>query len=487
MSFIKRIKWPGWIVLILLVVVIISAIYQSIDIKSVIANNKKLKNTSITTVYNHNVSEFPGLKLQTKTEETKKYTLSISLPTTESEIVNTPIKKWIEHQKKEFMEEIKQNDDYLGNGDAAHLNIQVDTEKITDEIYSLLFTLYRYTGDANRLQTIKPFTVDMKQNKILRLNDILKLNDEASKEIQTLITEELKKDKDLNFDIMEDMFNKTLERLEDLKWTISKEDLTIYFDAKEISSGTVGVIKVEIPFEKLESYINDSRLMKEQEPKHEQDEEEKIEKGIKELDPNRKYIALTFDDGPSPKVTPRVLEVLKQYDAKATFFMLGNQVESYPTVAEQVAKAGHEIASHSNSHPDLTKLSNEAMKQEFYESSNKIEKATGKKPTLFRPPYGAYNDNVMNYANNNRYSIILWSVDSLDWKSRNASAVIDTVTRDVTNGSIVLLHDIHASTADALPQLLASLKNQGYQFITVSELLNLQKESGVGPHFGKVS
>nr|WP_233711532.1 polysaccharide deacetylase family protein [Lederbergia citrisecunda] len=327
----------------------------------------------------------------------------------------------------------------------------------------------------------------MKQNKILRLNDILKLNDEASKEIQTLITEELKKDKDLNFDIMEDMFNKTLERLEDLKWTISKEDLTIYFDAKEISSGTVGVIKVEIPFEKLESYINDSRLMKEQEPKHEQDEEEKIEKGIKELDPNRKYIALTFDDGPSPKVTPRVLEVLKQYDAKATFFMLGNQVESYPTVAEQVAKAGHEIASHSNSHPDLTKLSNEAMKQEFYESSNKIEKATGKKPTLFRPPYGAYNDNVMNYANNNRYSIILWSVDSLDWKSRNASAVIDTVTRDVTNGSIVLLHDIHASTADALPQLLASLKNQGYQFITVSELLNLQKESGVGPHFGKVS
>ncbi|GIN89450.1 peptidoglycan-N-acetylmuramic acid deacetylase PdaC [Siminovitchia terrae] len=484
MSLIKRIKWPGWIVFILLIGIIMSVFYQSIGTKKVIANNYKIKNSIITTTYSHDVSELPGLNLQTETEVTNKYTMFIGIPTVDSEMVNTPIHKWIEQQKKEFKEDVKQNDNQLGNGDVAHLNIQLDTKNITDEIYSLLFTVSRYTGGTIGQQTIKPFTIDMKQNKILKFTDIINMDDEASKEIQKLIKEEIKKDNDSNFNIMEDLLEETLRRFDDLKWIISEKALTIYFDEYEITGGAEGVIEVEIPFEKLDSYINDSMLMKGQEPKH---KEEKKEHGKKELDPNGKYIALTFDDGPYPKVTPRVLEVLLQYEAKATFFMLGKQVEYYPTIAEQVAKAGHEIASHSYSHTDLTKLSNEAIKQEFNETSNKIETATGMKPTLFRPPYGAYNDEVINYANNNGDSIILWSVDSLDWKSLNASAVINTVTRDVTNGSIVLLHDIHESTADALPELLASLRNQGYQFITVSELIALQKEKGVGPHFGKVS
>lgn len=483
MSLIKRIKWPGWVVLILFAVIIIFVIYQSIDAKKVIANNYKLKNSIITTVYSHDVSELPRLNLQTETEVTNKYMMFIDVPTIDSEMINTPIQKWIEQQKKKFKKDVKQNDNHLGNKELAHLIIQLNTKKITNETYSLLFTINRYTGGANEQQTIKPFTIDMKQNKILQFTDIINLDDEASKEIKMLIKKELAKDNDPNFYVIEDSLEESLRRLDDLKWTISREALTIYFNGYEITDGVEEVIEVEIPFEKLYPYLNDSVLMKGQDPKR----KEKTEHGKKELDPNGKYIALTFDDGPHPKVTPRVLEALQQYDAKATFFMLGKQVETYSTVAKQVAEAGHEIANHSSGHLDLTKLSNETIKQEINETNNKIEKVTGLNPTLVRPPYGAYNDIVINFANNNGDSIILWSVDSLDWKSRNASAVIETVTRNVTNGSIVLLHDIHASTADALPQLLESLGNQGYQFITVSDLLALQEENGVGPHFGKVS
>lgn len=141
------------------------------------------------------------------------------------------------------------------------------------------------------------------------------------------------------------------------------------------------------------------------------------------LDPVGKYIALTFDDGPSSKVTPRVLQTLKQHDAKATFFMLGNRVEMYPHIAAQVAAEGHEIANHTFSHPNLKKMTHKEMIEEIDKTNNIIEMATGITSTLFRPPYGVYNQDILNYTTSNNYTTILWSVDSLDWKNRNPTTI----------------------------------------------------------------
>ncbi len=219
-----------------------------------------------------------------------------------------------------------------------------------------------------------------------------------------------------------------------------------------------------------------------------EENEANVEEVIEEVEttvlrPDGKYIALTFDDGPSSKVTPRVLQTLKQHEAKATFFMLGSRVEMYPNIAAQVAAEGHEIANHTFSHPNLKKLTHKEMREEIDKTNSIIEVATGITATLFRPPYGVYNQDILNYTNANNYTTILWSVDSLDWKSRNPAKIKEEILNNVSNKSIVLMHDIHTATAEALPELLITLKKEGYEFVTVSELLTLQEEK-VDPYFG---
>ena len=213
------------------------------------------------------------------------------------------------------------------------------------------------------------------------------------------------------------------------------------------------------------------------------EEEDEVENETVVLNPDGKYVALTFDDGPSSKVTPRILQTLEQHQAKATFFMLGKRVEMYPTIAAQVAAEGHEIANHTFSHPNLKKLSHKEMTEEIEKTNKLIEITTGVTPTLFRPPYGIYSQDILNYTASNNYSTILWSVDSLDWKSRNPAAIKKEILSNITNKSIVLMHDLHTATAEALPDLLMTLKQEGYEFVTVSELLTLQNEK-VDPYFG---
>src|SRR5699024_3361120 len=149
-------------------------------------------------------------------------------------------------------------------------------------------------------------------------------------------------------------------------------------------------------------------------------------------------------------VTPRILEILKQFNAKATFFMLGNQVDYYPDIAYRTMKEGHEVANHSKSHPDFSRLSIEKMKNELDYTTEKIKEATGHPPKFIRPPYGAYTDEVVAYAGVLKQPVVLWSVDSLDWKSRNPNAIKQEVVSHVSPGAIVLMHDIHSETADAL-------------------------------------
>ena len=172
---------------------------------------------------------------------------------------------------------------------------------------------------------------------------------------------------------------------------------------------------------------------------------------------HRKMIALTFDDGPDPTTTPQALSILKKYNAKATFFMVGKNVNAYPDIAKQVRKEGHQIGNHTWNHPQLA-----------------IQKATGVQTKIMRPPYGAINSAIQ-YGVDQSY--IMWDVDSLDWKSHNTTAILNEVKKAVKPGSIILMHDIHQTTIDALPALLDYLKAQGYTFVTVDELLNYQLES----------
>ena len=204
---------------------------------------------------------------------------------------------------------------------------------------------------------------------------------------------------------------------------------------------------------------------------------------IRELDPDKPMIALTFDDGPHYQQTPRLLEMLEQYNVKSTFFVLGDRshfTESNKKTVTLVAEAGHEIASHTYSHKDLKTLSKEGITDEVVKARNNIYALTGEYPTYIRPPYGGYNDLVKEYA----YApLINWDLDSKDWSFRNVDQIVEHVLKEVENRNIILMHDIHWFTVDAVERLLPELAARGYQFVTVSELFYYNEVEAVN---GKV-
>lgn len=180
-----------------------------------------------------------------------------------------------------------------------------------------------------------------------------------------------------------------------------------------------------------------------------------------------KCVALTFDDGPGA-YTQRLLGYLRQARARATFFVLGQNVGGNAAAIRQAVSDGHEIGGHSWSHPDLTTLSGQAVKTQLGRTHQEIERVAGVRPQLFRPPYGATNARIARAAG---VPQILWDVDTLDWRYRNSARVARVAVRQARRGSIVLMHDIHRTTVAAVPKVLAGLKRRGFQFAGVSDLL----------------
>lgn len=191
-------------------------------------------------------------------------------------------------------------------------------------------------------------------------------------------------------------------------------------------------------------------------------------KGVPAPKGSKKRVALTFDDGPDAKVTPQILATLQKYDAKATFFMVGRNVPKNATIVKQIYDAGHEIGNHTSNHKKLTALSISGVRQEVNDTSNAIYAAIGQYPTVFRPPYGATNEQVRSVMT---IPSILWSIDTLDWKHHNPDKILAYVKASVKDGSIILMHDIHQTTANGLDNVLLYLQKQGYEFVTVSEIL----------------
>jgi peptidoglycan/xylan/chitin deacetylase (PgdA/CDA1 family) len=182
----------------------------------------------------------------------------------------------------------------------------------------------------------------------------------------------------------------------------------------------------------------------------------------------KKLVALTFDDGPHPTGTPTLLDTLKHENAKATFFVLGARVDYYADVVRRAYQEGHQIASHTFNHKDLTKLAPADRQFEINATIASIEKTIGARPTAMRPPYGALNDAVIADAG---MSLALWSVDPEDWRYRDAGAVYNHVISHVRDGSIVLLHDIHPTTVQAAASIIPALKTQGYTLVTLEQLV----------------
>lgn len=181
----------------------------------------------------------------------------------------------------------------------------------------------------------------------------------------------------------------------------------------------------------------------------------------------KKLVALTFDDGPSSATTPRLLEILYEKDAPATFFMLGKMARANPDIVKRVEKEGHVVASHTMYHQNLVRISTGAAKDDIAESKSIFNDILGHDPTFTRPPYGNVNNTV---RDNVGTPIILWSVDTLDWESKNTEDILSVTKEQVHDGAIILMHDIYDATVDSIPVIIDELRKDGYDFVTVSEL-----------------
>ena len=190
------------------------------------------------------------------------------------------------------------------------------------------------------------------------------------------------------------------------------------------------------------------------------------------VETEKKQVAISFDAAWGNDDTETLIEILKEYDVPATFFVVGAWVDKYPESVKALSAAGHQIQNHSNTHPYMSTLSSAQMTNELSACNKKIEEVTGKCPTLFRPPYGDYSNPVIETVGNNKMYTIQWSIDSLDWKdTATPDSICQRVISKAHPGGIVLFHNDADHTPAALPTILKTLKDDGYEFVFISDLI----------------
>lgn len=188
-----------------------------------------------------------------------------------------------------------------------------------------------------------------------------------------------------------------------------------------------------------------------------------------QVDPSLPMVALTFDDGPNPLFTPKVLDILYEQQVPATFFLIGEKFEGNELIIEEIAASGHEIGNHTFSHPDLTTLDKRQIQREIQLTEAELKKVLPDYRVKYvRPPYGRYTEDVENTID---LPLMLWTIDSGDWLRPDAGKIYDTVVNNIQDGDIIVFHDDNAETVKALDKIISELKSRGFQFVTVSQLL----------------
>lgn len=403
-------------------------------------------------------SAFPGVKIVTDISEDKKMPYSIQYPQTEYEAFNKAVTTYIEQSKQYYISMMRLQQNFKKTGE---LTITVETFEY-DHYYSFVLTNNTIINTEEQQTTIQTFLIDYETGELF---DIRAFLDEDLKSLETFaahVQSEITK----NPAYKEYVLEEELAFATQPKWRLFKrfalkdDSLFIYFNEGEVTKPEAGVPIVEMSL----SYINP--LLASDFQIAMQTEDTIVPK--KDKDPSKKRIALTFDDGPHPKVTKQVLALLEKYNAKATFFMLGSRAQYYPGLVREVHDAGHEIGNHTWAHPVLTKMSSADIEKEYHSTEEAIIHAIGEHSTVFRPPYGAINDDVRNVI---PCKSVNWTIDTLDWKYRDSEKLLPMIEEALHNNAIVLMHDIHQSTADGLEPVLAYLEKEGYEFLTVTEIL----------------
>ncbi len=394
-------------------------------------------------------------QINTLIEEDKNILVGINYPITNIKNLDKIIKNDIESIYNDFK---KEYETFNSLTEKSELNIDYTYNIVNEKYINICVKVFIDSSKINNPQNfIKTYVYNIEENKILTLKDIInqnnlnKITTYLNKELLTnyydyLLLDKLKENINNNFN------NYNL-------FTFNTEGISIYFNPSTVTKTYYETIEIKVPSSQFDFHINLEKEQKETVSKE-------IDIKTKIIDPNQKVVALTFDDGPS-KYTSDIIEYLKEENACATFFILGNKVEIYKDVLTKSISYGNELGNHSYNHKWLTRLDTEEFLLQISKTQSIINETLNYKPTIFRPTYGSLNNRI---RNNIDLEIILWNIDTMDWKYKSVDKIAAKATKNIKDGDIILMHDTYERTYKALKKIIPILKEQGFQFVTISEL-----------------
>lgn len=374
--------------------------------------------------------------------QNKKSTIvAINYPHTPYQILNKDIKKYVNDIYDDFKEEY---DSFISLKGKSELNIDY-TYYVSEEGY-ISITLYTYIDSSlmnHPIKEIKTFVFDPQKKSYLTLQDLIKEKKKTTDEILEILRKKYGEGGYQNL--------LTSEYLKSLSYSIDHEKVCIFIPSYQNQENPY---LIYLP-------LNHFHLNKKKEIKN--IPVYSIKQNV--IDPKKKVVALTFDDGPS-KYTKKILKLLRKYHVTATFFVLGNKVTMYENTLKEMLQDGHEIGNHSYNHKLMSTLTEKEIMNQIQQTQSIIKEKLGYTPTSMRPTYGSVNQKIRNIVNMN---IVLWNVDTLDWKLKDPKRIAQRGMK-VKDGDIILMHDSKARTEKALSIMIPKLLKENYQFVTVGEL-----------------
>lgn len=425
-------------------------------------------------------SPYPGIDIKKKTGQLGEIDLQESYPVFHAEQVDQGLEKLTQDLVEGFQTDLAEVDLDKADLDQSYYILDYEIHPFTEDIYSMVLRTEASYGGANPETGVQTLVLDLEKDEFVELDQFF--SEETMPELKEKILDRLHEDQDLDEYIDDEAYNNYLDQHSLAEQAIfTEEAIHFIFPAYTIGARPTAGASAVFTYDEILPYLTDEAkvfvkgavgadlIQAEGQIGGPLPRPASMPDVFKYNVNGGKRVALTFDDGPHPENTPAILELLDQYDAKATFFMISSTANYYPELTKQVAEAGHEIGNHSWYHEDFTQLDDEGIREELDLSDQAFQKILGYEPTLIRPPFGAYDERVMSIVDR---PIVLWSVDSRDWDSRDPQAVLARVKSLMHDGAIVLLHDYHAETVEATRLVLEYLDSEGYEFVRVSELFD---------------
>ena len=398
----------------------------------------------------------------------------LAYPKTSNEVIDNQIMTFVADLKREFTEKYDLKDEFqkkkLSQNDCnTFLYLDYDSYIVSDNKICIIFYETQETGqETYPVERVHIFHFDTNTGQRITEDFLRKAGFlEAASAYAIQYFTETPPYKDRIFGDYATTLAPSAGRFN--RFALNTEGALFFFDRYDIFPGSVGRVELLVPYSALAGLLNGVGL--EAPPVVEEEEvkgEEPTEKPDREIDPTKPMVALTFDDGPNPSHTGRILDTLEKHKAVATFFDLGSLVEAYPETVQRELALGCEVGSHSYSHKNFNTLTAEAIADDVQKTAKAFEDATGSEPTIFRPPYGNCNDFVKEHI---PMAMVTWSVDTLDWKSKDPDAIMEVIKKEGDlDGKVILMHGIYEASAEATERLVPYLQKQGYQLVTMTEL-----------------